>query len=86
MTLTERECAILEFERSWWAEPGPKELAIRERFDLSATRYYQLLGELVDSDDALEYDPLVIRRLRRMRDRRRRARFEGPSVSEPPGR
>ncbi len=86
MTLTERERSILEFERSWWTEPGPKELAIRERFDLSATRYYQLLGELVDSDDALEYDPLVIRRLRRMRDRRRRARFEGPSVSEPPGR
>jgi hypothetical protein len=86
MTLTERECSILEFERSWWTEAGPKELAIRERFDLSATRYYQLLAELVDSDDALEYDPLVIRRLRRMRDRRRRARFEGPSVSEPPGR
>ena len=86
MTLTERERSILEFERSWWTEPGPKELAIRERFDLSATRYYQLLGELVDSDDALEYDPLVIRRLRRMRDRRRRARFEGPSVSEPLGR
>jgi hypothetical protein len=86
MTLTERERSILEFERSWWTEPGPKELAIRERFDLSATRYYQLLAELVDSDDALEYDPLVIRRLRRMRERRRRARFEGPSVSEPPGR
>ena len=86
MTLTERECSILEFERSWWTEAGPKELAIRERFDLSATRYYQLLAELVDSDDALEYDPLVIRRLRRIRDRRRRARFEGPSVSEPPGR
>ena len=86
MTLTERERSILEFERSWWTEPGPKELAIRERFDLSATRYYQLLGELVDSDDALEYDPLVIRRLRRMRDRRRRARFEGPSASEPSGR
>ena len=96
MTLTERECSILEFERSWWTEAGPKDnphprrrrtmLAIRERFDLSATRYYQLLAELVDSDDALEYDPLVIRRLRRMRDRRRRARFEGPSVSEPPGR
>ncbi len=86
MTLTDRERSILEFERSWWTEPGPKELAIRERFDLSATRYYQLLAELVDSDDALEYDPLVILRLRRMRERRRRARFEGPSVSEPPGR
>ena len=70
-----------------WAEPGPKELAIRERFDLSATRYYQLLGELVDSDDALEYDPLVIRRLRRMRvPATSCTRLEGPSVSEPPGR
>ena len=86
MTLTDRERSILDFERSSLIEPGSKELAIRERFDLSATRYYQLLSELVDSDDALGYDPLVVRRLRRKRDRRRRARYEGPSVSEPPGR
>ena len=83
MVLTERDRAILDFERSWWREPGRKELAIRERFDLSTTRYYEILNELLDAPEALEYEPLVIRRLRRVRDRRRRARFEGPSVSEP---
>ena len=77
MPLTDRDRAILDFERSWWSEPGPKELAIRERFELSTTRYYEILGELVDDPDAMAYDPLVIRRLRRLRDRRRRARFEG---------
>lgn len=85
MALSDRDRAILDFERSWWTEPGPKELAIRERFDLSPTRYYQVLTDLLESSDALAYDPLVVRRLRRMRDRRRRQRFEGRSA-EPPGR
>lgn len=83
MKLSERDRAIIDFERSWWSEPGRKELAIRERFDLSTTRYYGILNELLDAPDALEYDPLVVRRLRRVRDRRRRARFEGRSMSEP---
>ena len=86
MALSERDKAILDFERSWWAEPGPKELAIRQRFDLSATRYYQVLGALLESPDAADYDPLVVRRLRRLRDRRRRARYEGRSAGEPLGR
>jgi len=86
MPLTERDRAILDFERSWWTESGPKEVAIRERFELSATRYYEILGELLESAEALEYDPLVVRRLRRLRERRRRARFEGRSVSQPPAR
>jgi hypothetical protein len=85
MALSDRDRAIIDFERSWWTEPGPKEGAIRLRFELSATRYYQILNELLESPDALEYDPLVVRRLRRMRDRRRRARFEG-RASEPPVR
>ena len=75
MELTPRERAILDLERSWWAQPGSKEQAIREQLGLSATRYYQLLAELLDNDDALAHDPLVIRRLRRVRDQRRRARF-----------
>jgi hypothetical protein len=83
MVLTDRDRAILDFERSWWSEPGRKELAIRERFDLSTTRYYEILNELLDAPQALEYDPLVVRRLRRVRDRRRRARFEGRSMVEP---
>jgi len=82
--LTDRDKAILDFERSWWSEPGVKETTIAERFELSGSRYYQLLGELVEGDEAMQYDPLLIRRLRRMRDLRRRARYEG-SVHERPG-
>lgn len=86
MGLSQRDRAILDFERMWWTESGPKELAIRTRFDLSPTRYYQVLGELLESSDAISYDPLVVRRLRRLRDRRRRARYEGRSAGEPPVR
>lgn len=85
MALTERDRAILEFERSWWKESRPKEAVILERFELSATRYYQILSELIDSDEAYAEDPLVIRRLRRQRDRRRRqAREEHRTIEEPP--
>jgi hypothetical protein len=77
MDLTDRDKAILDFERAWWTESGPKELAIRERFEVSPTRYYQILNELLEAPEAMAYDPLVVRRLRRLRDRRRRARFEG---------
>ena len=86
MVFTDRDKAILDFERSWWTESGPKEVAIRERFDLSPTRYYQILNELLEAPEAVAYDPLVVRRLRRLRDRRRRARFEGRSASDSPGR
>ena len=86
MGLSERDRAILDYERIWWTEPGPKELAIRSRFHLSPTRYYQVLGQLLESADAADYDPLVVRRLRRLRDRRRRVRYEGPSAGEPPVR
>jgi len=76
MELTDRDRAILDFERSWWNETGPKETLIQEKFELSATRYYEILGQLLESPEAHEYDPLGVRRLRRMRDRRRRARQE----------
>ncbi len=84
VALNERERAILDFERSWWTRDGSKEAAIKEELGLSSARYYQLLGGLLKDDDALAYDPLLVRRLRRLRDRRRRARFEGPSAT--PGR
>jgi hypothetical protein len=80
MALTDRDRAILDFERSWWQLDGSKEAAIRDQLGLSATRYYELLQGLCDSDEARAYDPLVIHRLRRVRDRRRRARFEGRSA------
>ncbi|MGH9164075.1 MAG: DUF3263 domain-containing protein [Acidimicrobiales bacterium] len=83
MALSRREQDLLDFEGQWWTVPGPKELAIRARFALSARRYNQLLADLVESPDAAAYDPLVVRRLRRQRDQRRRARYEGRSAGGP---
>lgn len=76
--LAGRDRAILDFERGWWKEPGPKRGAIRARFGLSPSRYYEVLDGLIDDSDALAHDPLLVRRLRRSRADRRRQRFEGP--------
>lgn len=86
MDLTDRDRAILDFERSWWVRPGSKTDAIRAQLALSATRYYELLATLVDSTEAESYDPLVVRRLRRARSDRRRARYEGRKAGGWPGR
>ncbi|HEX6684318.1 MAG TPA: DUF3263 domain-containing protein [Candidatus Limnocylindrales bacterium] len=72
--LTEREREILAFERQAWRHAGAKEQAIRDRFELSATRYYQLLNALLDNPAALEHDPVLVGRLRRLRGSRARAR------------
>ncbi len=72
--LSSREREILAFERQWWKYAGAKEQAIRELFDMSATRYYQILNGLIDQQDALANDPMLIKRLRRLRSGRQRAR------------
>ena len=72
--LSEHQAALLDFEKQWWALPGSKETEIRERFDISPTRYYQLLNALIDSDAALAHDPLLVKRLRRQRATRQRER------------
>lgn len=74
LQLTEREREILAFERSWWKQGGSKERAVREEFDMSPTRYYQVLNALIDSPAALEEDPMLVRRLRRQRISRQRQR------------
>ena len=73
-TLSDLEFRILEFERSWWRFAGAKESAIKELFDLSAPRYYQILNDLIDRQDALEASPMLVKRLRRLRDARTAAR------------
>jgi hypothetical protein len=65
--LTDGERELLEFEKQWWRRPGAKEQAIRDRFDLSPTRYYQLLNALLDRPAALAYDPVLVNRLLRVR-------------------
>ena len=72
--LSERDRAVLGFERQWWKYSGAKEAAIRELFDMSATRYYQLINSLIDTPEALEFDPMMVKRLRRMRSSRQASR------------
>jgi Protein of unknown function (DUF3263) len=72
--LSTRDRDLLAFERQWWKYAGAKEQAIRELFDMSATRYYQLLNQLIDRPEALAYDPMLVKRLRRMRAQRQRQR------------
>lgn len=66
-SLSERDREILAFERRWWRYAGAKESAIRDELGLSATRYYQILNRLLDTPAALETEPAVVTRLRRIR-------------------
>lgn len=72
--LDERAREVLDFEREAWKLDVPKERAIRERFGFSAARYHQLLHRALDAPAALAYDPMLVRRLRRLREERRRRR------------
>jgi hypothetical protein len=75
-TISERDAEILTFEREWWKHAGNKEEAIKEHFDLSPTRYYQLLNRVIDDEVALAHDPMLVKRLRRLRAQRQRQRAE----------
>ncbi|NLV77901.1 MAG: DUF3263 domain-containing protein [Rhodococcus sp.] len=82
--LSRRDHDVLAFERQWWKYAGAKEEAIKELFGLSATRYYQVLNALIDRPEALAADPMLVKRLRRLRATRQKARaarrlgFEAP--------
>jgi hypothetical protein len=80
------ERAVLDLEREWWQHDGPKEVQIRRRLGVSASRYYRLLQALLEAPAAMAYDPLVVRRLQRARAARRRERATGTQVSAPPRR
>jgi hypothetical protein len=74
--LGERDLRVLAFERQWWRHAGAKEQAIREDFGLSSARYYQILGALIDSPAALAHDPMLVKRLQRVRDSRAATRAD----------
>ena len=88
MALSDRDRAILEFEQAWWLEPGTKEAALRAHLDLSPSRYRELLYAIIDRPDAMDFDPMVVRRTRKVREHNRKVRFEGKgrSAGEPPRR
>jgi hypothetical protein len=73
-SLTELEVKFLGFEGQWWKFAGAKESAIKELFDMTPPAYYQLLNNLIDRDDALLASPMLVKRLRRLREARTNAR------------
>ena len=83
--LTPQELEILDFERQWWKYAGAKETAVREKFDMSSTRYYQVLNVLIDKPAALEADPLLVGRLQRIRAARQRQRSALARAVRPEG-
>jgi len=80
--LTDRDRALLDFEAAWSRHAGAKEEAIRAEFGLSPARYYQLLGRLLDTTEALAYDPMLVKRLRRIRDARESARLSRAAAGQ----
>jgi hypothetical protein len=77
MALSDAQCSLLDFERTWWQLPTSKTEEIRTRFGFSSSSYYRALYTLVDLADAEAYDPLTVRRVRRRREQNRRERIEG---------
>jgi len=83
MELSERDLEILDLEQNWWTRPGSKHRQISDSLDLSITRYHEILDEVIDSSVAMRHDPLLVLRLRRMRDDRRRSRrYVDPTIEE----
>lgn len=82
MALTDEDRLILDFEQGWWLLPGAKEDAIRSQLAMSPSSYYRALAELIERPEALAYDPLLVRRIRRTREQRRRTRFEGQPTGQ----
>jgi hypothetical protein len=81
--LSERDLALLDLERQWWKQPGSKEQAVRDRFGIGTTRYYQLVNALIEREAALRHDPMLVKRLRRARADRVRTRAARRMVTSP---
>lgn len=74
--LTDVERRVLDFERQWWRYAGAKEQAIHDLFGWTPTRYFQVLNTLIDTPAALVAEPMLVKRLRRVRTARQRDRAQ----------
>lgn len=79
--MTDVESAVLAFEKHWWQSAAGKEDAIRERLGMSPVRYYQVLTRLLDDREAMVADPVLVKRLRRIRDSRRQGRAQKRGIA-----
>lgn len=65
--LNDREKSILDLEKNWWTIAPTRERAIVESLDITPTRYYLILSQLLDDPRAWRYDPVLVDRLKRLR-------------------
>lgn len=72
--LTDLELEVLEFEGLQWRFPAAKQTQILERFEMTETRYFQVVNALIDRPEALAAYPMTVKRLQRLRDGRRAER------------
>lgn len=56
---------LLAFEGQHLKHTGRKETAIRDELTITPARYYQLLGRLIWTEEALQIDPMLTNRLRK---------------------
>jgi hypothetical protein len=72
--LNDREKELLQIAGAHYKYPGAREAHVRERFGIGPTAFYVEVNQIINRPDALEHDPLTVKRLLRLRDRRRAAR------------
>jgi hypothetical protein len=82
-SLSDVERRVLAFERQWWRYAGAKEQAIHDEFQMSPTRYFQVLNALIDTPAALVAEPMLVKRLRRVRASRQRDRAQRRLATSP---
>jgi hypothetical protein len=63
--MTETEMAILDFEREWWRHAGARDQEVARRWGMSASKYDRRLIAIAVRPEAMAYDPLTVRRIRR---------------------
>lgn len=76
MSLTDRELAVLDIARLSWRYEGAREQAMKDRTGLNPAQFTQVLNNLIDRPDVLAFDPLLVKRLRRVREARQRTRAQ----------
>lgn len=76
-TLTDHDAAVLAFAARTFRFPGARDEAITVEFGMTPWRYEQRLQQVLDLPAALEAEPMLVNRLRRLRFERRQTRRAG---------
>lgn len=74
MSLSDDDRTVLLFAARRWQFAGARDTAIREEFGISPVQYEQRLLAVIDKPEAYIEQPVLVKRLRRLRAERRARR------------